>query len=64
VVLQVLGEEHRGHTATADVPLDGITVGKCRLETFQEVRHIVLRWNEESKINIRERSLERPLSPG
>ncbi len=29
VVLQVLGEEDRGHASTADFTLDGVAVGKC-----------------------------------
>jgi hypothetical protein len=28
-VLQVLGQQHHGHAAAADLRLDGVTAGKC-----------------------------------
>ncbi len=38
LVLQVLGEVHRGHAARADLTLDGIAVGEGGFETVDEVR--------------------------
>jgi hypothetical protein len=36
-VPQVLGEEHRGHAAAADLRLDGVAVRECKLEAGEEV---------------------------
>jgi hypothetical protein len=38
-VLQVLGQEHRGHTAATHFAFNCIAVAKCRLKTFQKIGH-------------------------
>ncbi len=42
VVLQVLGEVHRGHTTSTDFPLDGVAVGEGGGETVEKLWHCVL----------------------
>ena len=42
LVLEVLGEIDRGHTAGADLFLDGVPVGEGRLEPVKKVWHCVL----------------------
>ena len=39
-VLQVLGQEDRGHAAAADLRLDGVAVGKGRLQALKEIHHV------------------------
>ena len=39
VVLQVFGNIYGCHTTTTDFLLDGVAVGKCSLESFQQVSH-------------------------
>jgi hypothetical protein len=60
VVPKILGEEHHGHAAAADLGLDGVPILQGRFETFQEVRHAALQRNEGSEINIRDMCLQRP----
>ena len=42
LVLEILGEVDRGHTARTDFPLDGVPVGEGGGETVEKVRHCVL----------------------
>src|SRR5213079_2920177 len=43
MVLQVLGEIDRRHPAAAQLSLDQVTVGECRLERREHVRHAAAR---------------------
>ena len=40
VVLEVLGEIHRGHAARTEFALDGIAIGEGRGETHRSITHV------------------------
>ena len=42
LVLEVLGQVHRGHATNTDLPLDGVAVGEGGFEAVEKVWHCVL----------------------
>ena len=39
LMFQVASEVYRGHTTTADLPLDSVAVGQCGFQAVQVSRH-------------------------
>ncbi len=44
VVLEILGQEHRGHPTCAELALDAVAVGQSRGEAVGEISHLGARY--------------------
>ena len=44
VVLEVLGQIDRGHAPAAELALQRVAGGQCRLQAFKVVGHVIVEW--------------------